>query len=85
MDLEDVGRPQDEVEALVAGEAAGVVHQNDVVADPAVTDAPNRNRVELNTQAGVADGGDAGHDGLRHVLALKSRGEVATSMATLKR
>ena len=33
MDLEDVGRPQDEVEALEAGQAAGVVHQNDVVSD----------------------------------------------------
>ncbi len=33
MDLEDVGRPQDEVEALEAGQTAGIVHQDDVVPD----------------------------------------------------
>lgn len=79
MDLEHVGRPEDEVEALEAGDAARVVPEDDVVAYAPVADAPHGDGVEQDGQGGVRDAGDAGHDRLGHVLALEGGGEVAGS------
>ena len=84
VDLQHVGRPEDEVEALEAGDAARVVHQDDVVADPAVADAPHGDRVEEDGERRVGDGRHARHDRLRHVLALEGGGEVATAFDSWK-
>ena len=82
MDLEDIGGSEDDVEALEAGEAAGVVFQDHVGPDPLVTRPPHGDGVEQDGQARVGDGGDAGHDGLGDVLPLKGRREVADRVSS---
>lgn len=80
VDLEHVGRPEDQVEALVAGDATGVVDQDDVVPDAAVADPPDGDGVEEDRERGVGNGGIARHDGLGHILPLESGREIAQTM-----
>ncbi len=82
MNLEHIRRSQHYVEALEAGEAAGVVLEDDVGPDPLVTGPPDRDRVEGDGQARVGDCGYTRHDRLRHILALEGRREVANGLGS---
>ena len=84
VDLQNVGGPQHEVEALEAGDAARVLHHDDVVADAAVARAPHRDRVGEDGERRVGDGRHARHDRLRHVLPLEGRREVAAAQDACK-
>lgn len=77
MDLEDVGRSQNEIKAFEAGDAAGVVDEDHIVPDPSVADAPHGDRVEKDGEGGVRDRGIPRHDGLGDVFALEGRWEIA--------
>ena len=48
VDLQDIGGPEDQIEALVTGQTPGVVHQNDIVSDAAVAGAPHGDGVVEN-------------------------------------
>ncbi len=82
MNLEHIRRSQHYVEALEAGEAAGVVLEDDVGPDPLVTGPPDRDRVEGDGQARVGDGWHARHNRLRNVFALEGRREVANAIGS---
>ena len=82
VDLQNVGGPQHQVDALEAGLAAGVVHQDDVVADPAEARAPDGDGVKEDGEGRVGDGGHVGGDGLGDILALEGGWKVAAGVAS---
>lgn len=77
VNLQHIGRPEDQIETLVTSQSSSLVNQNDIVSDSAMTGAPDRDGVKQDGQTGVGDAGDTRHDGLGHVFALEGSWEVA--------
>ena len=61
MDLQNIGRFECQAEASKAGDAGGMIHEEDIVTNPGVAISPDRDAVIMDGDGGVGDRAGSGH------------------------